>query len=101
MNELRTFKGEDFIAFQGATNLPDGSKPMIANGNEATLVVSGFDDYQGFGIEIIPGEDYDFVEAFKAYDNIERAKADAVLFAQLLDCKLTKEFLSDIGFEII
>ena len=100
MKELRAFKSIEFIVFQGANSLPNGARPMIADGENATLILAGFDP-EGFGIEIIPCENGGFLDAFKAYDNLERAVSDAKIFAQLLDCDLTKEFLNDFGFEVV
>ena len=100
MKELRSFKGIDFVMFQGANSLPNGARQMIADGKNATLILAGFDS-DGFGIEIIPVEGYGFLNAFKVYNDLERAISDAKLFAQLLDCDLTKEFLDDFGFEVM
>lgn len=102
MKELRNFEGQESWMFQGMCNFPDGSKPLVAVGESATLLVGGFDSTTDYGIDLIFPENHkNIVEAFKAYDDVERAKADALIFAQMLDCDLTKEFLCDIGFEVI
>lgn len=97
MKELRNFAGTDFYAYQGATDFPNGDKPMIAEGENAILLVSGIDSHTDFGIQII----CDDFEAFKVYENAERAKSDAKIFCQILDCDLTKEFFEDIGFLVV
>ena len=41
--ELRTMSGTDIYAWQGANDFKDGSKPLIADGEYATMIVSGPD----------------------------------------------------------
>lgn len=104
MKTLRNFTDKDFYEYQANMSFPDGTNPMIAEGDNAILLVGGWQDCNGgFGISLIFDEDNckDLTEAFKYYDDVKRAISDAKLFAQLLDCDLTKEFLSDFGFEVI
>lgn len=94
MIELRNFKGADFYAWQGAASFPDGRSPMIAEGEKATLVACSFDE--GFGVVIDVGNMF---QAFKIYDDVDVLIANARIIAQILDCDLTVEFLTSIGFE--
>lgn len=104
MERLREFKGTDFYAFQGMTNLPSGKKPMIAEGKTAVLVVGGFDSENEFGVQIIINEEKQdclgYVCAGKLYKNEEKALEDADIFSHLLDCHLIEEFMKVNGFEI-
>lgn len=97
MTELRRFTGTDHYGFQGATDFPNGEKPMIAEGENAILIVSGFDSNKEFGIDIIANK----FEAMKIYEDVERAISDAKIFSQTLDSNLTEEFFQGCGFATI
>ena len=107
MKELKVISGMEIYEYQGAEELPNGEKPMIAEGKNAVLILSGFCGYKNenlTSISIVPHEyelDKGFLNASKCYDNIEKAKQDAFMFAQMLDCDVTKEFWQDHGFMII
>ena len=107
MIELKEISGKEFYEYQGAMNLPNGEKPMIAEGKVATLILSGFEgnDFEnGISISIIPKEyvlDEGFLNASKYYVDIEKAKLDAIMFAQMLDYDVTEKFWDDHGFMII
>jgi hypothetical protein len=91
MNKLRNFNGQECFAYQGMCDFPDGSKPLIAASENVTLLVGGYDSTEDFGITLIFPDDYEVTDAWKIYDDIKKAKADAMLLANVLDCGFTKE----------
>ena len=103
--QLRSFTGTDSMSWGGATNFADGTSPMIAESDFATLIVSGPDggDDDGATVAIYYGDpESDLTEyGFKCYDNKELALKDARVLIKLLDDEIDESQLRRFGFEIM
>lgn len=100
--ELRVISGPDKWAWQGANNFTDGSEPLIADGAEATMIVSGPDtsDETGAIVAIYYGEE-GTSWAFKGYELKADAIAEAKELLPLIDTQFDERELSDKGFTLV
>lgn len=100
--ELRVISGPDTWAWQGANNFTDGSKPMIADGTEATIIVSGPDtsDESGAIVAIYYGEE-GTNWGFKHYETKEDAITAAKELLPLIDTQINDDDLVDKGFTLV
>ena len=97
--ELKPMSGTDILAWQGANDFADGSKPLIAYGDGGTLIVSGSDENDGSAlISIYYGPDGD-QWAWKSYDSKEAAIKDARILVKLIDDEVDTKQLNRFGFE--
>jgi hypothetical protein len=104
--ELRPFTGRDHMTWGGEHNFADGSKPMIVDGEFATILVGQSDDQVGTEdacISIYYGDpESDAPQwAFKIYDNKESAMKDARILAKLVDEEIDENQLKRFGFDIV
>lgn len=104
--ELRQFTGRDHMTWGGEHDFADGSKPLIADGEFATILVGQSDDQVGTEAACISIY-YGDPEAdnphwgFKIYDDKESAIKDARLLTKLVDDEIDEAQLLRFGFEIV
>lgn len=101
--ELRPFTGIDSAGWGGVHNFADDTKPMIAEGEFATLLVGRSDDdvnSETATISIYFGEDGESW-GWKSCANKEIAIKDAKVLAKLVDEEIDIEQLERFGFEML
>lgn len=104
--ELRQFTGRDHMSWGGEHAFADGSEPMIADGEYATILVGQSDDQVGTEqacISIYYGDpEADNLHwGFKIYDDKESAIKDAKFLVKLVDDEIDENQLVRFGFEIV
>lgn len=100
--ELRTMSGTDIYAWQGAADFKDGSKPLIADGEYATMIVSGPDssDSDEAMIGIYFGDENEHW-AMSTFISKEKAIKYAKMLLPLLNEEIDDYDLKRFGFEIV
>ena len=100
--ELRTMSGTDIYAWQGAADFKDGSKPLIADGEYATMIVSGPDssDSDEAMIGIYFGDENEHW-AMSTFISKEKAIKYAKMLLPLLNEEIDDYDLTRCGFEIV
>lgn len=102
--ELRTMTTADSWGWQGANDFRDGSKPLLADGEYATLVICGPDtpdEEDCANVGIYYGEDDNEHWAQKIYDTKEDAIKDSRILLKLLDDEIDENQLKRFGFDIV
>lgn len=104
--ELRPFSGRDHMTWGGEHNFADGSKPLIVDGEFATILVGQSDEQVGTEdacISIYYGDPEAETSnwGFKNYDSKESAIKDAKILAKLVDEEIDESQLVRFGFEIV
>ena len=107
MNKLREFTNLDWYGWQGANNFADGSTPLIAEGNEATLIACGVESevnnhitYIETMVSVYFGDEGN-CWCYKCYENKESALEETEILLDLLDVEFDESKWRELGFEII
>lgn len=104
--ELRPFDSRDHMTWGGEHNFADGSKPMIVDGEFATILVGQSDEQVGTEnacISIYYGDPEASTPqwGFKNYNNKESAIKDAKVLARLADDEIDESQLERFGFTLV
>lgn len=100
--ELRSFTKVDWYGWGGVSRFGDGSEPLIADGEFATLIIGGDDETEGGAIlSISYGDGENPHEAHKVYDSKEDAVEDSEYFLRLIDKEINVSQIKRLGFDII
>lgn len=98
--ELRAMTGPDSFAWQGVSKFPDGSAPMISEGEYGTMVIGVPDGEDTIMTSIYYG-DKNQKWCWKTYNNKESAIKDGKILSKLLDDEIDEDQLERFGFELI
>lgn len=99
--ELRPISGPDIWAWQGANNFADGSAPLIAETEYATMIVSGSDEKDGSSVVAIYYGNDDDKWAFKEFATKEDGIKGAKMWMDLIEEPVDEEELKTAGFTLV
>lgn len=100
-NEIREFTTTDWYGWQGCECFADNSKPLISEGDEGILVISGSNEKDGRAVVCVYFGDDGSDWGFKLYVNKECALKEAEFLTDLLDVKFDKKKWQNLGFETV
>lgn len=101
--ELEPLVPPHSYAWQGVNDFSDGTTPLWAESEYATLLVGGAEDKSGYSvISIYFGEDYENPSwGFKSYEDKDSAIKDAKVLIKMLDSEIDKNQLIRFGFTMV